>query len=71
MRAEIEYGGLVRNALRAVDSLPAFNILGAVLIRRSAERARFGDRVAGTRVIRVRLREAGAPRPQASTPAGS
>ena len=46
--------GLLRNALRAVDSLPAFNILGIVLILRSEERARFGDRIAGTRVIRVR-----------------
>jgi len=42
---------LVRNLLRAVDALPAFNILGVVLILRSAERARFGDRVAGTRVL--------------------
>jgi len=34
-----------------VDSLPALNILGVVLIATSPERARFGDRVAGTRVI--------------------
>jgi uncharacterized RDD family membrane protein YckC len=45
--------GIVRNALRLVDGLPAFNILGIILIQRSEERARFGDRVAGTRVIRV------------------
>lgn len=45
---------LVRNALRVVDSLPTLNILGAILIQRSEERARFGDRVAGTRVIRTR-----------------
>jgi len=44
----------LRNALRVVDSLPTLHILGAILIARSAERARFGDRVAGTRVIRVR-----------------
>ncbi len=44
----------VRNILRAVDSLPTLNILGVILILRSAERARFGDRVAGTRVIQVR-----------------
>jgi len=44
----------VRNALRAVDSLPTLNILGIVLILRSPERARFGDRVAGTRVVRKR-----------------
>lgn len=45
---------VLRNALRLVDSLPTLGILGAILIARSAERARFGDRVAGTRVIRVR-----------------
>jgi uncharacterized RDD family membrane protein YckC len=44
----------LRNALRLVDSLPTLHVLGAILIARSAERARFGDRVAGTRVIRVR-----------------
>ncbi|UCG61624.1 MAG: RDD family protein [Candidatus Zixiibacteriota bacterium] len=42
---------LIRNLLRLVDGLPAFNILGVVLIVKSPERARFGDRVAGTRVI--------------------
>ncbi|MGY4707284.1 RDD family protein [Candidatus Bipolaricaulota sp. J31] len=41
----------VRNALRLVDGLPALNLLGVVLILRSEERARFGDRVAGTRVV--------------------
>ena len=45
---------LVRNLLRVVDSLPALNIVGLVLIVRSSERARFGDRIAGTRVIRTR-----------------
>jgi uncharacterized RDD family membrane protein YckC len=44
----------LRNILRLVDGLPAFNIVGVVLILRSPERARFVDRVAGTRVIRVR-----------------
>ena len=43
-----------RNFLRMIDSLPAFNILGVILILRSPERTRFGDRVAGTRVIQVR-----------------
>ena len=43
--------GVVRNILRAVDSLPTLNILGVMLILLSAERARFGDRVAGTRVV--------------------
>jgi uncharacterized RDD family membrane protein YckC len=44
---------IVRNALRVVDSLPVLNILGVVLITRSADRARFGDRVAGTRVLKI------------------
>ncbi|MGD8922931.1 MAG: RDD family protein [Candidatus Zixiibacteriota bacterium] len=44
---------IVRNVLRVVDSLPVLNILGVVLITKSPERARFGDRVAGTRVIKV------------------
>ncbi len=42
---------IIRNLLRVVDALPAFNILGIVLIVSSSERTRFGDRVAGTRVI--------------------
>jgi uncharacterized RDD family membrane protein YckC len=41
----------IRNILRSVDSLPTLNILGVILILKSRERARFGDRVAGTRVI--------------------
>jgi uncharacterized RDD family membrane protein YckC len=45
--------GTVRNALRLVDGLPACNLLGVILIQRSKDRARFGDRVAGTRVILV------------------
>lgn len=43
---------VTRNLLRFVDGLPALNIVGVVLIIRSPERARFGDRVAGTRVVR-------------------
>ena len=46
--------GLLRNALRIVDGLPAFNILGILLILTSEEKARYGDRIAGTRVIKVR-----------------
>jgi len=46
--------GAIRNLLRLVDGLPAFNLVGILLILHSAERARFGDRVAGTRVIRLR-----------------
>ncbi len=45
---------VVRNALRLVDSLPTLNILGVILVLRSPECARFGDRVARTRVIQVR-----------------
>jgi uncharacterized RDD family membrane protein YckC len=41
----------VRNLLRVVDALPTFNILGVVLILTSLERARFGDRIAKTRVV--------------------
>jgi uncharacterized RDD family membrane protein YckC len=42
----------LRNLLRLVHGLPAFNMVGIVLISCSLGRARFGDRVAGTRVIR-------------------
>lgn len=42
---------LGRNLLRLVDGLPALNIVGIVLILRSPEKARFGDRWAGTRVV--------------------
>ena len=45
------FKSLLRNLLRIVDGLPAFSILGIVLVLTSEERARFGDRAAGTRVI--------------------
>lgn len=41
----------VRNLLRLVDGLPAFNILGMVLIGRSSKGQRFGDRAAKTFVV--------------------
>lgn len=44
--------GLVRNLLRLIDGLPAFSLLGIYLILTSIERARLGDRAAGTRVVR-------------------
>lgn len=44
----------IRNLLRIVDALPALNILGVALILTSPEKARFGDRVAGTRVIIIK-----------------
>jgi len=47
---------VVRNLLRLVDGLPAFNILGLLLIIRSPTGQRFGDRVAGTYVIRYERR---------------
>jgi uncharacterized RDD family membrane protein YckC len=43
---------VIRNLLRLIDGLPAFNILGIVLIASSPKGQRFGDRVAGTYVIR-------------------
>jgi len=42
---------VIRNGLRVIDSLPAFNLLGVVLILRTPERTRVGDLVACTRVI--------------------
>jgi uncharacterized RDD family membrane protein YckC len=45
---------LIRNILRLVDGLPAFNIIGVWLILKSKEAARFGDRIAGTRVIKAK-----------------
>ena len=46
--------GLLRNILRIVDGLPALSILGIVLIASTVEKTRFGDLIAGTRVVRVR-----------------
>ena len=43
---------VIRNLLRLVDGLPAFNILGFVLIVSSPQDQRFGDRIAKTYVIR-------------------
>lgn len=42
----------LRNILRVIDGLPTLGIVAAVLISTSDERARFGDRVAETRVVR-------------------
>ena len=47
---------VIRNLLRLVDGLPAFNILGIILIVRSRTGQRFGDRVAGTYVFRSKVR---------------
>jgi len=44
---------LLRNFLRLVDGLPVFSILGAVLIKVTAEKTRVGDLVAGTRVVKI------------------
>ncbi len=43
---------VIRNMLRLIDGLPAFNILAIVLIASSPRGQRFGDRVAKTYVIR-------------------
>ena len=45
---------IIRNLLRMVDGLPAFNILGVVLITSSPRGQRFGDRIAKTYVIKRR-----------------
>jgi len=43
---------VTRNLLRLVDGLPAFNILGIVLIIASPVGQRLGDRIARTYVIK-------------------
>ncbi len=43
---------LFRNVLRLVDGLPAFNILGAVMISATPKNQRLGDFIAKTTVIR-------------------
>ncbi len=45
---------IIRNILRIIDGLPALNLLGIYLIWKSPEKARFGDRIAGTRVIQIK-----------------
>ena len=42
---------VIRNLLRLVDGLPAFHILGIILIATSPRGQRFGDRVAQTYVV--------------------
>ena len=42
---------IIRNILRLVDGLPAFNVLGIVLIAISKREQRFGDRIAKTYVV--------------------
>ena len=44
---------VIRNVLRVIDSLPTMGLVGAVLIATRADRARVGDLVAGTRVMRI------------------
>ncbi len=43
---------LIRNLLRLVDGLPAFSILGIILIASSEQGQRFGDRIAKTYVVK-------------------
>ena len=47
----------IRNILRLVDGLPAFNILGIILITFSTHGQRFGDRVAKTYVVKERVED--------------
>jgi len=55
---------LIRNLLRLIDFLPAFYLLGVVLIATSREKQRFGDRIACTFVVSQKgaaaMRSAGA-----------
>ncbi len=44
----------IRNLLRIVDSLPALNILGIILIITSQKNKRFGDIIANTIVLKGR-----------------
>ncbi len=46
---------LIRNLLRAVDSLPAFYLLGGMVCVLNARLQRLGDMAAGTIVVRTRL----------------
>ena len=43
---------IIRNLLRLVDGLPAFSILGIILIASSEQGQRFGDRIAETYIRR-------------------
>jgi uncharacterized RDD family membrane protein YckC len=43
----------VRTILRIVDSLPAFYLLGFIVVVASKEKQRIGDMAAGTVVVRV------------------
>ena len=43
---------IIRNLLRLVDGLPAFNILGIILIAGSPREQRLGDRITKTYVIK-------------------
>jgi uncharacterized RDD family membrane protein YckC len=45
---------IIRNILRLVDGLPAFNVLGIILIASSQREQRFGDRIAKTYVVNDR-----------------
>ena len=42
---------IIRNLLRLLDGLPAFNILGIILIATSQGKQRLGDRIAKTYVV--------------------
>jgi uncharacterized RDD family membrane protein YckC len=50
----------VRNLLATADFLPAFHLLGALLVLVTARRQRLGDMAAGTLVVRERAADLGA-----------
>lgn len=44
--------GIIRTLLRIIDALPAFYLLGAILVWTSPRKQRLGDRVAKTLVVK-------------------
>ncbi|MHC1686930.1 MAG: RDD family protein [Methanothrix sp.] len=53
------FAASIRNLLRIIDFLPAYYILGALLISRSKKAQRLGDRVAKTIVVKVKQKRNG------------
>lgn len=45
------FGALIRNLLRLIDSLPAYNLLGILMIYFHSRKKRLGDLLAGTIVV--------------------
>jgi uncharacterized RDD family membrane protein YckC len=53
---------IVRNAMRLIDELPAFYMIGLISILMGPKPQRLGDRLAGTMVV---MRSSAGPRPEA------